>query len=170
MKDTNLIQLKTTEVQEFRDKLLQEQNNRCKICNKEITENSGIALDHQHRFSKEPIGENGAGLIRGVLCRNCNLLEGKIWNQSRRFGISNKQDLVQWLHSLIDYLESDPTNYIHPSEKPKRPLLKKREYNKLCKILDEKNLKKPAYTKYLTKEIAEKFEKYYPETLQNLDI
>ena len=73
-------QLKTSEVKEIREKILKKQDNKCKLCNDPITEESGISLDHQHMTSKETIGEDGAGLVRGVLCRACNVMEGKIWN------------------------------------------------------------------------------------------
>ncbi len=142
-----LTQLKSKNIPETRNKILKEQDNRCMLCNNDITENSGASLDHQHMTSKETIGENGAGLVRGVLCRACNVMEGKIWNNSKRFGLHD--DLSNWLRTLADYLDKDNYPLIHPSEEPKDPKVSKRNYNKLKKLynLSGKKAKFPEYPK-----------------------
>jgi len=158
-----LRQLNASEIAKIREEILKEQNGKCAICGCEITEATGSALDHQHRTQKETLGENGAGLIRGVLCRNCNVMEGKIWNNSKRFGIH--ENIKEWLTSLIDYLDNPNYPLIHPSEKPKSPSVSKRNFNILLKKikLDASYTKKlPIYPKSskLTQDLKKLFELY----------
>ena len=155
---SQLMQLSNKDIPEYRKAILEEQNGLCAICKDPITEKTGIALDHQHRTKASIIGENGGGLIRGVLCRRCNSSEGRIWNNSKRFGI---KDLPNWLRSLADYLEEENYPLIHPNEKPKEPILPKRRYNKLKKAYTGR-AKFPEYpkSKKITKRLQELFKEY----------
>ena len=46
-------QLKGTEVKELREKILKNQEFKCAICGKTLSEDdTGISLDHQHRLNK----------------------------------------------------------------------------------------------------------------------
>ena len=129
-----LRQLKTNEIQEIRENILAEQNGCCALCGVEITEVTGYSLDHQHMTKKETIGEDGAGLIRGVLCRSCNVWEGKIWNNTQRYRQPKSvQDRIDMLEKLMEYYKKDNINLIHPSEKIKEPTVSKSNYNKLKK-------------------------------------
>ena len=126
------IQLKSKDIPKYRDMIIKEQNGLCAICKEELKKDgSGVSLDHQHKTKREIVGVNGAGLIRGVLCRNCNVFEGKIWNNSKRFG--KFETLPQFLRNVADYLEKDNYPYIHPSESPPTIKVSKRQYNKLAK-------------------------------------
>lgn len=167
----DLTLLKGKDISVIRDKILNEdQNGCCALCTKPITEKSGAALDHQHRTKSSVIGEDGGGLIRGVLCRACNLFEGKIWNSSKRFGMHD--DLISWLRRCADYLEKENYNFIHPSEVEKDPPLSKKNYNKLKKLYDKKefipkrkNQKKPFFpefpkSKKLTVALKKLFEEF----------
>lgn len=156
-------QLKTKEIKSLREKILKEQNGRCKICGKNIQkQDSGTSLDHQHKTKKENIGEDGAGLIRGVLCRNCNILEGKIWNNTGRY-IQPKlvQERIEFLEALIEYYKKDNYPLIHPNEEPKKPHVSKRNYNKLKSLYNGKK-KFPEYplSKKLTIGLQILFEEY----------
>ena len=132
--DYPLIQLRSKDISNVRDRLLEYQEGRCMLCSVKITDKTGVSLDHQHKTKKEPIGLDGGGLIRGVLCRNCNVLEGKIWNSMRRFlQPGNVNERIKWLESLITYYKLPNTNLIHPSESPKEPLVPKRLFNKIRK-------------------------------------
>ena len=74
----NLKQLKGSEVKELREKILKKQGYRCAICGKELTLENSV-LDHQHKQRKsDKNGVNGDGLVRGVICQEDNLSEGKI--------------------------------------------------------------------------------------------
>ena len=129
-----LRQLKTNEIQEIRENILAEQNGCCALCGVEITEVTGYSLDHQHMTKKETIGEDGAGLIRGVLCRSCNVWEGKIWNNTQRYRQPKSvQDRIDMLEKLMEYYKKDNINLIHPSEKIKERMVSKSNYNKLKK-------------------------------------
>jgi hypothetical protein len=157
-----LEQLKSKDVKPTRDIILEAQYGKCALCGNEITEDSGASLDHQHMTAKETIGEDGAGLVRGVLCRGCNVMEGKIWNNMRRYlQPENVQDRIKWLESLIQYYKADNYKLIHPSEAPKEPKVSKRNYNKLKKIYDKK-AKFPDYPKSgkLTIKLKDLFEEY----------
>ena len=129
------LQLKTCDISIYRTKIAKEQDHKCAICNCDIKDKQGVSLDHQHKTKKEKIGVCGAGLIRGVLCRNCNVFEGKIWNNSKRYGKFN--DLPNFLRALANYLEKENYPYIHPNEAPKPLKISKRQYNKLVKVYSQ---------------------------------
>ena len=85
MQSTGLTQLKSKDITETRNKILLEQKGLCALCDQKITEKTGTSLDHQHRTKDSIIGENGGGLIRGVLCRRCNVFEGNTtWRELRQ--------------------------------------------------------------------------------------
>ena len=83
------------------------QNHRCPICRVTISDDSSC-LDHDHV----------TGQIRGVLCRNCNGIEGKIFNLARRA----KRDgtPLWWIERLVAYWtehNSNPSGVWHPTHK-----------------------------------------------------
>ena len=142
-----LKQLKTKEIKHVREEILQQQNGICAICGNTIKEKTGISLDHQHKRKKEEIGEDGAGLIRGVLCRSCNVLEGKIWNNTGRYiQPNNIQDRIEFLEKLVLYYKKENYPLIHPSEELKQPKVSKRNYNCLKKAYTGRK-KFPEYPK-----------------------
>ena len=157
-----LTQLKTTDVPKTRDTILEEQNNCCGICGKDMTDETGVSLDHQHKLKSDPIGVDGGGLVRGVCCRSCNVWEGKIWNNTGRYRQPDSVNArIEMLQELISYYERGTYPLIHPSEKKKEPTVSKSNYNKLKKVYDKK-AKFPEYpkSKKLTKRLAELFEFY----------
>jgi len=157
-----LEEIKTVQIQQLRDDLLKEQGGRCGICGCLLDESSGISLDHQHMTKKETAGKDGAGLIRGVLCRACNVMEGKVWNNmSRYIQPKSVQDRIDFLEKLILYYKKDNYPIIHPSEIAKEPKLKKSSYNKLKKVYNKK-AKFPEYpkSKKLTKKLRELFSEF----------
>lgn len=155
-----MIYLKTTDVKALREKLLEQQNSICPLCGRTISNDKAV-LDHQHRQRKsDPIGVNGDGMVRGVLCNNCNQIEGKIANALKRFqGITQKSDKIDFLYNLIKYYTHYQTDYVHPSEKLPVQKISKRQYNKLVKVC---KTKVPDYPKSgtLTKALKKLFEKY----------
>jgi hypothetical protein len=160
--DMELRQLKASEVTEVREEILAKQDGLCAWCGDEITEATGVSLDHQHKKKSDPCGPDGAGLIRGVLCRRCNVLEGKIWNNMTRFmQPGDVQDRIEILKALIGYYECGTYDIIHPSEKPKEPTVSKRNYNKLKKVYEGRK-KFPEYPKSgkLTVGLRDLFEQY----------
>ena len=95
-------QLTYTEIKPIKEQILHRQGNKCAICGKTITLEEAV-LDHQHKNKRSDInGVNGDGLIRGVLCRDCNCMEGKVWNNLKRYKqCLTVQDRVLWLNKLI---------------------------------------------------------------------
>jgi len=144
-------QLKHSEVKTLREVIWKEQDCVCLICLNQISLEKTV-LDHQHKKKVK-----GSGLIRGVLCSNCNTFLGRIENNSPRHGI-NKDQLPDILRNMADYLEKDHLPYIHPTEKPKEPKLKKTSFNALQKV-HEKELIYPKSGK-LNKTLSALFAKY----------
>lgn len=128
------IQLEAKDITSFREAIHDEQGKICPIC-KHFIEHKDTTLDHQHKLNKaQAIGEDGAGLIRGVLCRVCNTYEGKIWNNFVRLGFHKKGiGRAEFLRSLADYYDSGTYDYIHPTEKPKLAKIGKRVFNRINK-------------------------------------
>ena len=136
IKNVKYIQLKTGDIPNYRTKIAKKQKGLCAICKTTLPKiGGGVSLDHQHKRKADPIGLNGGGLIRGVLCRDCNVFEGKIWNNSKRYG--KFSGLPTFLRNLANYLEKENYPYIHPSEAPVVKKASKRQYNKLVKAYSQ---------------------------------
>ncbi len=103
-------QLRDAEVDQFRKGMAATQKYRCPLCLGSLAH--GInALDHDHN----------TGSVRAVLCRSCNVSEGKVMAGVKfRTPIGNMayQDPVKWLRRLADFLEhhsAKPSGIIHPT-------------------------------------------------------
>ena len=159
-----LIQLKQSELAEWRKKKHEEQNGICPILGVYVPLENCVA-DHQHRTKAQTIGENNGGILRGCISAISNSFEGKVVNSFRRMGL-HKYNIPIWtiLRNLADYLEFSRTNLIHPSEKEKPKKILKSCYNSLVKIIKLKNKKEkiPPYPKSgrLTIKLEELFLKY----------
>lgn len=121
------------------------QGNKCPLCTanfgdgklvgKKVVPKYIPVLDHNH--------DNGK--LRGVLCNNCNGMEGKIKNRVRR-AKRNLTD-VEWLQNLLDYwtLHEVPRSpYVYPTHKTeddKRLLRNKRARLKRAREAAVKSLK-----------------------------
>ena len=139
--------LKFVEVAIIRNAIKQEQGNVCALCGgsftdaklkgKKLVPKLTPTLDHNHT----------TGIIRGVLCSNCNGMEGRILNRVK----SAKRDLEinEWLGKLLDYwnFHAIPqTPFIHPNHKTddqkriarNKKARRKRAANKAAKLLQDK--------------------------------
>ena len=114
--------LKQSEIKQLRGELLKRQNGLCALCGNEI---DSPCLDHSHKRN------GGTGLIRGVICRGCNALLGKIENNARRNRI--KGPLSFWMCDAARYIDNSRTEYLHPTEVKKPKKLKKSSYNEVRK-------------------------------------
>lgn len=154
-----IIQLKYVDILKTKEELLKNQEGKCAICGKEISLGEAV-LDHQHKNKRSDVnGVNGNGLIRGVLCRDCNCMEGKVWNNLKRYKqCLTVQERVEWLNNLISYYGKGTLPLIHPTERAKEKKVSKRQFNRLCKITN----KKLVYPKsgMLTKPLKALFDKY----------
>ena len=128
-------QITHSQMKELRFKQLLKQGCICPIL-KQVIEFEDSVLDHKHKRKDEPIGENGKGLLRGVLHFQANSWEGKVTNAFKRYGLHKFGiSLPDALRNLAKYIESPPMPpiYIHPDEKEKAKKLGKRDYNLICK-------------------------------------
>lgn len=87
-----------------KQKILERQNFKCELCSIDLVVATGC-LDHDHI----------TGRIRGVLCRNCNGIEGKINNLTVR--ARRGAPKTHFLGKVILYWqkhETDRTGLLHP--------------------------------------------------------
>ena len=81
------------------------QNFTCCICPTKLTVRTSC-LDHDHY----------TGVVRGVLCRNCNGIEGKVKNVSIRGRRTlAPKDYVRNIAAYWELHEQDRTNLIYPT-------------------------------------------------------
>ena len=99
------MKLKYNDVKPYRLDALKAQNNTCALCN-ELVEEGEAVLDHCHK----------TGRIRKVLHRGCNALLGKIENNMPRNRVTMRR-LKGIAHNLVNYLERDYQDIIHPTYK-----------------------------------------------------
>jgi len=131
----------------LRQKQLAKQSYVCPILN-QIIDFESSAFDHKHRTKAEKIGEDGKGLLRGVIHNQANVIEGKIAKLYKRYGLHKFLPLPELLRNIADYIENPPMNpeYIHPNEREFK-MLGKRDFNRIvkyyfqmyprCKVLPE---------------------------------
>lgn len=97
------IKLKYKDIKPLRDSKILEQNGKCLLCEHPI---EAPCLDHNHK----------TGIIRGVLCRGCNSMLGKIENSIAICKMSPTK-LSNFLNNVDDYIKHTSSYYIHPTYK-----------------------------------------------------
>ena len=102
--------LKPKDVPGIKAILKKKQGNKCLLCRRSFDDipDKDVVLDHDHR----------TGCVRGVLCRNCNGMEGKIWNRANR--AKQGMTVIEWTTRLVKYWELyciDQTGLLHPTHK-----------------------------------------------------
>lgn len=106
---------KTSDLPAIRKELLEKQNYRCPITGRDLRGMMAVnqVVDHCHT----------TGVIRAVLPRGINGLEGKVKAALQRFGGLQSTDVVgqaKLLHALADYImlhRVPQTPYLHPNHK-----------------------------------------------------
>jgi len=124
------------EFKALRKKQYFKQRRICPILKRKIPYSEAV-FDHKHKSRKEKLGEEGKGLLRGVLQFQANSWEGKVANAFKRYGLHKQGiSLEDAVRNLANYLVNPPMKpeYIHPSERPKPRKIGKREYNKIKKF------------------------------------
>jgi len=112
-----LIRITKAQVAKITSALNGQQRYTCPLCKGKMTSRSkkDPCLDHDH----------GTGYLRDVLCRNCNGIEGKVFNLARRakYGLTERE----WLQNLVKYWERHETpqhggilHHTHKTEEEKR--------------------------------------------------
>lgn len=131
-------QLKQSDLKKIRKKYHKKQKGICPVLKQKFPE-SEMVVDHKHKKKSDKIGEDGKSLVRGVIQRQANVIEGKLTNAYTRYGLQKFDvSLPDFLRNLADYLENPPLlkkKFIHPSEAPKPKKLMKSSFNKLIKEL-----------------------------------
>lgn len=103
--------LKQSQILAYKKKLLEAQDYKCSVCSIDLREvpTRNICLDHDHT----------QGHVRGVLCRNCNGIEGKVHNLARRG--ARGRGPSDFLQRILAYWEehatTDSESVYHPSHK-----------------------------------------------------
>lgn len=95
------IQLTRTSLKRWREQETIKQSNLCLLCKCLLVPPDAVA-DHDHK----------TGLIRGVLCRNCNGMLGKVENAANR--AKRKGSSLKWLENLVAYLKQVPATLLYP--------------------------------------------------------
>jgi len=111
----------------------------CPILQITLDKDSAV-VDHKHitksDVKKRKTGEDGKGLLRGVIHNQANVFIGKIEKGFARSGC-HKFDLSisDQLRNIADYIESPPLPqiYIHPNERIKIDKLTKTDYSRIIK-------------------------------------
>lgn len=101
------MRLKTKDIPILRDKIAISQDGKCWICRIDLRCVTP-ALDHDHK----------TGLIRSVLCTNCNAMEGKLFNVARRG--KRQRTEMEFVKSIVAYWEhhaQNPRQEFHPNHK-----------------------------------------------------
>lgn len=101
-----MIKIKHKDIKIIRQNKINAQDNKCKLCEQEI---DSPVLDHDHK----------SGLIRGVLCRCCNLFLARIENKRALYRMTDDDKLRTVLANTIEYLTTNHTDLIHPTFKKK---------------------------------------------------
>ena len=104
--------LKTADdVAQYRKVKQTQQKFKCPICGGPLVIGIASALDHDHKN----------GMCRSVLCRSCNVGEGKVLAamlfRTTKANLAYR-DPVKWLRRLANYLEhhkENPSGVIHPT-------------------------------------------------------
>lgn len=150
-----LVPVHKGELASFKEKHHNEQKNICPILKRKFPLDE-MVVDHKHKNKKtDPISHVNGGLIRGVIHRNANQIEGIIKRGFKRFGLDKMGiNVSDFLRSLADYLENPPIpqRFIHPSELPRTSLkrLSKTDFNRVLKywhLMHKKPRKPPEYPK-----------------------
>lgn len=100
------MKLKYTQIKTHREQQLLAQGNCCALCGEEIIDDA--VLDHDHK----------TGLVRQVLHRGCNMYIGKMENNMARNKITRER-LINLLGNFVNYIETQHTDLIHPTHKPR---------------------------------------------------
>jgi hypothetical protein len=101
------MRIKTKDIPVLREKIIAEQAGKCWLCDIDL-KLVVPCLDHDHETGK----------IRGVLCGNCNGIEGKIHNLVRR--AKRQMSKVDFLNRVVAYWVEhtlEPRSEIHPTDK-----------------------------------------------------
>lgn len=100
------VRIKPSHLPQIKKQLLAAQNGVCPLCGRDITRLQSInqCVDHDHQ----------SGMIRAVLCRQCNGAEGKIKNLAIRCVTTERyKEFIMKLAEYYRHHEEPRTNWLH---------------------------------------------------------
>lgn len=102
------LRIKDKDIPALRERLSVEQGGLCKMCHVALGGLIRACLDHDHR----------TGVVRDVLCLNCNSIEGKVFNLGRR-GCrgGNPQEHIKAIIAYWERHALTPRSEIHPKHR-----------------------------------------------------
>ena len=111
--------LKAQQIPTYRKSLEVRQGNQCPVCDRHFDD---VYYNHAKRRTVRAAPPtldhcHTTGYIRGALCRNCNVIEGKFRKAHQRYG-AHGSDLIDILYGMAEYLiehEYPQSEYLHPS-------------------------------------------------------
>ncbi len=130
-------QARSKAIKPLRDAYELRQKHRCALCDRPL---NNPTLDHEHIKKVK-----GTGLIRNVLCSQCNTFLARIENNAARHSLS-VEELPDILRRTAEHLEQT-RNVIHPTEIPPRKKVGTREWNRVRKYYFEVFPKRKALPK-----------------------
>jgi len=138
MNPRHLVKLKGSDLAKIRDAEIAK-GALCPILGIRLTKENAV-VDHKHitkRDIKEgKTGQEGKGLLRGVINDQANVFLGKIEKGWVRSGCHKLgPSISDQLRAAAAFLEKPPLEqkYIHPSEREKKDTLTRTEYERVCK-------------------------------------
>ena len=150
----NLFYLTSSDLDDLKNKIINSENYVCPILKIKLDKENS-AFDHKHITNKDKkknkLGEDGKGLLRGVIHFKANVFEGKVLKGFKRSGLEAEGfALPEILRNLADYIETPPIEqiYVHPKEKPKKKTLSETDYKRICKYYFEMFPKKKTLPEY----------------------
>ena len=122
--------IKASEVPAVRTAILRTQGFKCPVCTGSMKAASvkEPVLDHDH----------DTGALRGVLCRNCNQMEGKVKTCATR--AKHKLTRTEWLANLLAYWvthkepQTELLHYTHKTAEEKRLETNKKARERRAKL------------------------------------
>lgn len=104
------MRIRPKDIPAVKARISKQQGAKCALCLQPFSaaEDKDCVLDHDHK----------TGRIRSALCRNCNGIEGKIYNLANR--AKRTMTVQEWLERLLKYYkyhETDRHGLIHPTHK-----------------------------------------------------
>jgi len=116
------MRIKARDIPRVRQEFLDAQGNCCAICGSSFSEATYNRSKRKTELKFTPVldHDHKTGAIRGVLCRGCNTIEGKLLGLFQRWNSQNVPSIPKVLRGMAGYYEwysYNQTGLIHPDHK-----------------------------------------------------
>ena len=140
------MKLKQGELANIRLQIQVAQGNKCPLCGANFGDGKLVGRKVVPKYTPVQDHNHQTGHLRGVLCNNCNGMEGKIKNRVDR--ARKELSRIEWLENLLSYWKQHKTPqspYIYPTHKTEdekriarnKKARQKRAAQKAAKILKD---------------------------------